>query len=183
MFSAKIISESYAPKDAIKALYKINQVLPDKYYVWFYLGLNHLNLKEPHTALNHFQRALDLRPNAQDIPSIYSYMGVCLKDMDRYKDALDVLRKGITFDFERTDIHNLMGFCWFKLKEHEKAIACFKKVVELDPSSAIDYANIASNYRELGNTSNAIKYYELALKLDPTIDFALINLLKLQSNT
>jgi ribosomal protein S12 methylthiotransferase accessory factor len=110
-------------------------------------------------------------------------MGVCLKDMDRYKEALDILQKGITFDFERTDIHNLMGFCWFKLKEHKKAIACFKKVVKLNPSSAIDYANIASNYRELGNISNAIKYYELALKLDPTIDFALINLLKLQSNT
>jgi ribosomal protein S12 methylthiotransferase accessory factor len=183
MFSAKIISESYAPKDAIKALAEINQLLPDKYYIRFYLGANHLQLEEPHTALDHFQRALDLRPNSQDIPSIYSYMGVCLKDMGRYKEALDVLQKGITFDSERTDIYNLMGFCWFKLKEHEKAIGCFKKVVELDPSSAIDYANIASNYRDLGNTSKAIKYYELAMKLDPTIDFALKNWLKLQANT
>lgn len=180
MFSAKIISETYAPKEAIEALTEINQMLPGKYYVWFYLGMSHLQLGNPLTALNHFQKALDLSPNAQDIASICSYMGICLKEMERYQEALTILEKGIAQDPERTDIHNLMGFCWFKLKAHEKAIACFEKVVALDPSSAIDYANIASNYRDLGMTAKAVKYYELALKLDPTIDFALQNLLKLQ---
>lgn len=181
MFSAKIISETNPPGKAIKALTEINQLLPGKYYIQFYLGMSHLQLEDPATALNHFQRALNTDPNPQDIPSIYSYTGVCLKDMGRYKEALSVLEKGAAIDPERTDIHNLMGFCLFMLKEHEKAIACFKKVVALDPSSAIDYANIASNYRDLGKISKAIKYYELALKLDPSIEFALQNLLKLQS--
>ena len=181
MFSTKIISETYTPKDAINALAEINQLLPNKYYVWFYLGMNHLQLEDPKTALDHFQHALDLTPNCQDIPSIYSYMGVCLKDMGHYQKALSILEKGLSFDPERTDIHNLVGFCWFRLKEHEKAIASFKKVVKLNPSSAIDYANIASNYRDMDKTSKAIKYYELALKLDPSIDFAYKNLLKLQS--
>ena len=35
-----------------------------------------------------------------------------------------------------------MGFCHFKLGEHRQAIAHFQKVIDLDPSSAIDYANI-----------------------------------------
>ena len=69
-----------------------------------------------------------------------------------------------------------MGFCFFKLKEHEKAIECFRKVLQLDPSSAIDYANIASNYRDLGDKEKAIQYYELALKLNPAIYFANENL-------
>jgi ribosomal protein S12 methylthiotransferase accessory factor len=73
-----------------------------------------------------------------------------------------------------------MGFCHFKLKEHEKAIECFQNVVRLDPSSAIDYANIASNYRDMGNKEEAIRYYRFALRLDPTIDFARDNLRKLQ---
>ena len=73
-----------------------------------------------------------------------------------------------------------MGFSHFKLKEHEKAIACFKKVLQLDPGSAIDYANIASNYRDMGKKEKAIKYYEMALAMDPAIDFARNNLDKLQ---
>ena len=65
-----------------------------------------------------------------------------------------------------------MGFSHFKLKEHEKAIACFEKVLQIDQGSAIDYANIASNYRDMGQKENAIKYYEVALAMDPAIEFA-----------
>lgn len=123
--------------------------------------------------------ALDLNPDPQDAPSIYSYMGVCLKDMGDYREALAVLKKGEALDRERTDIYNLMGFCWFMLKEHEEAIACFQKVIALNPSSAIDYANIASNYRDLGDRENAIAYYRMALDIDPGIEFARTNLEKL----
>jgi ribosomal protein S12 methylthiotransferase accessory factor len=66
----------------------------------------------------------------------------------------------------------LKGFCHFKLKEHERAIEDFKKVIELDSSSAIDYANIAVNYRQMGEKQKAIRYYQLALTLDDTIQFA-----------
>ncbi len=107
-------------------------------------------------------------------------MGVCLKDMGKYNEALQALKKGEEYDKERTDIYNLMGFCNFMLKNHEKAINCFKKVIKLDPSSAIDYANIASNYRDMGEKEKAIKYYIMALNIDPTIDFARDNLIKLQ---
>jgi ribosomal protein S12 methylthiotransferase accessory factor len=75
-----------------------------------------------------------------------------------------------------------MGFSHFKLKEHEEAISYFKKVLQLDPSSAIDYANIASNYRDMGQTEKAIQYYETALAMDPSIDFARDNLVKLRRN-
>ena len=74
-----------------------------------------------------------------------------------------------------------MGYCHFKLKEHERAIQCFQKVLRLDPSSAIDYANIASNYREMGEKENAIRYYRFALELDPSIDFARQSLATLEN--
>ncbi len=180
MFSAKLITENLRPETAIIELHKIERMLPGKYYINFYLGLCHLSLDDPQTAIDYFSRALDLGPAEQDIPSIYSYMGVCLKNMGEYRKALSILNKAITYDKERTDIYNLMGFSHFKLKEHEKAIACFQKVLDLNPSSAIDYANIASNYREMEETEKAIQYYEIALAMDPSIDFARESLAKLQ---
>ncbi|MDZ7697935.1 MAG: tetratricopeptide repeat protein [Deltaproteobacteria bacterium] len=89
------------------------------------------------------------------------------------------LKRERRLDNDRTDIYNLMGFCYFKLNKHEEAIAAFQKVLALDPGSAIDYANIASNYRDMGNTEMAIRYYQTALELDPGIDFARENLKKL----
>ncbi len=179
MFSCKLVVEKNPPEKAIRQLAEIDKSLPNTYYIQFYLGTCHLALENPEAAYRFFSRALSLNPDEQDIPSIYSYMGVCLKDMGDYAGALDVLKKGETYDQERTDIYNLMGFCYFMLKEHEKAIQCFKRVIALNPSSAIDYANIASNYRDMGDADNAIAYYQIALNIDPSIDFARTNLAKL----
>jgi ribosomal protein S12 methylthiotransferase accessory factor len=176
MFSAKHIAENRPPHEAVAKLEEIDRGLPGKYYVQFYLGSCLLALDQPHRALNHFKQALKLDPNAQDIPSIYSYMGVALKDMEQYQEALKVLKEGEKLDKERTDIYNLMGFCHFKLQEHEKAIENFKQVIQLNPASAIDYANIASNYRDMGEKEKAIRYYEMALTLDGSIEFARHNL-------
>ena len=92
--------------------------------------------------------------------------------MENYREALTVLRKADRLDSERTDTLNLMGVCHYKLSEHEAAIACFKRIIALDPSSAIDYANIAVNYRAVDDRAKAIEYFRLALALDPNIDFA-----------
>ncbi|MCD4788123.1 MAG: tetratricopeptide repeat protein, partial [Desulfobacterales bacterium] len=179
MFAAKHIANTYDPEIAVSKLQDIENMLPEKYYIKFYLGSCHLAMNDPETALPYFKKSLELEPADQDISSIYSYMGVCLKDMGEYRNAVSVLMKGEELDAERTDIYNSMGFCYFKLKEHERAIDCFKKVLRINPGSAIDYANIASNYREMGKPVEAIQYYETALSIDPGIDFAKDNLEKL----
>ena len=179
MFSAKLIAEAGNPIRAIKELENMDARLPGKYYVKFFIGKSYTSMNEPRKALNYFEEALALDPKDQDIPSICSYMGLSLKELERYGEAIETLKKAEAYDKERTDIYNLMGFCYFKLKEHKKAIECFKNVLRLNPGSAIDYANIASNYRDMGNREKAVQYYKLALELDPTIDFARENLQRL----
>jgi ribosomal protein S12 methylthiotransferase accessory factor len=181
LFSAKLIAESGNPLWAIQELEKMNQLLPRKYYIQFFLGTSHLALEEPATALPFFEKALALDPKEQDVPSIYSYMGQCLKDLGQYREAIAAVEKAEALDRERTDVYNLMGFCYYKLKEHEKAIDCFRRVLELNPASAIDYANIGSNYRDMGDSEKAVSFYRLALDLDPGIDFARENLKKLEA--
>jgi len=182
MFSAKLMAESGDPEWAVRELNRMDEMIPGKYYVKFFLGTCYLSLDEPSRALTFLEEALNLGPKEEDIPSIYSYMGVCLKDMSQYREAIAALEKGERHDSERTDIYNLMGFCYFKLKEHAKAIECFRKVLQLDPTSAIDYANIATNFRDMGNKDMAIRHYRFALELDPTIEFARENLKRLEGD-
>ncbi len=181
MFSAKLIAERGDPESALSELRKMDRLLPHKYYVKFFSGFSYIAGNKPAKGLACLQEALELGPKDEDIPSIYSYMGVCLKDLEQYGEAIEVLEKAVQYDDERTDVYNLLGFCHFKRKAHEKAIAAFMKVLELNPGSAIDYANIASNYRELGERDKAVEYYKLALELDETIDFARENLRKLEA--
>jgi ribosomal protein S12 methylthiotransferase accessory factor len=179
MIIAKIITETHTPDRAIELLQRFDDLLPNKYYLQFYMGQIHQNQEDYGTALVFLNKALDLEPPAEDLASVYTYLGVCHKEMGHYELARKVLEKGHQVDPERTDTLNLLGFCHYKLGRHEQAIACFEKLIALDPSSAIDYANIASNYRAMGKKSEAIEYYQLALTLDAGIEFAREHLLQL----
>ncbi len=172
MIVSKIITETYPPGLAVDALKAFDAKLSNKYYTQFYLGQIHLNQGNLEAAVEHLTCAAELEPPAEDLASIYTYLGICYKESEQFQTALSALEKADDIDSERTDTLNLMGFCHFKLQEHDRAIDCFEKLIALDPSSAIDYANIASNYRAMGKRSKAIEYYQLALKLDDSIEFA-----------
>lgn len=180
LFAAKLMAELVEdPLESNRHLLNMQKLLPDAYYIEFYLGRNLFNLGRQDEALTHFNNALDMNPSAEDLPYIYSYIGNCLKDLEKFREAIAVLEKGAAADNTRPDIHNLLGFCHFKLGEYEEAVSHFTKTVELNPASAIDYANLGVNYRRLEKNDEAIKYFELALSLDPSIDFARDNLSQL----
>ncbi|MFW6271604.1 MAG: YcaO-like family protein [Desulfosalsimonas sp.] len=176
MFCAKLVEEKNEPEKAINELAEINRILTGKYYVEFYMGKARLESGQPGQAARHFEKALDLNPHPQDVVSIYSFIGQACKETGDYKKALEAVEKGLAYDDERSDLYNLAGFCQFKLKEHEAAIESFKQAVRLNPSSAIDYANLAVNYREAGDMETAVGCFRIALDLDPELDFARKNI-------
>ncbi len=176
MFAVKHLSEQLEPAAALARLSEVDSLLPGKYYVRFHMGLCRLKGGDPEGGLAHFREALTLDPDPAEAPTVYSYIGVALKELGRYEEALAFLRQGAGLDPERTDIHNLIGFCHFKLGEHAPAVAAFQRVVELDPSSAIDHANLGVNLQAMGEPEQAAACYRTALALDAGIEFARRNL-------
>ncbi|MBI5557081.1 MAG: YcaO-like family protein [Deltaproteobacteria bacterium] len=173
LFAAKLVAEKIAdPRTCRESLLAMQEVLPQAYYLEFYLGRNLMETGQIEEALHHLHRALTLRPEEEDIPYIYSYIGDGLKSIGRFDEAIAAIRQGLDHDEERPDMHNILGVCYFKLGQHDKAISHFHRAVELAPTSAIDYANLGVNYRKIGKTGEAAKYLELALSMDPSIEFA-----------
>lgn len=173
LFAARLAVDLIQDPEILDArLLELKELLPDAYYVEFYRGRNLYNMGMGQLALPFFEDALKMHPEEEDLPYIYSYLGLCLRDLEHYTEALAVLEKGLEYDEQRADIYNTMGVCCFKLGEFEQAIAKFKRAVELDPSSAMDYANIGVNSQRLGRIDDAKEYLTLALTLDPSLDFA-----------
>jgi ribosomal protein S12 methylthiotransferase accessory factor len=176
MFCVKHLSENLEPPEAFARLSDVDTLLPGKYFLRFHMGLCRLKGGDPEGGLDLFRQALGLQPDPEEAPTVYSYIGVALKELERYDEAQEALRRGAELDPERTDIHNLMGFCHFKRGEHVQAVAAFQRVLDLDPASAIDHANLGVNYQALGESDKAAACYRMALSLDPGIDFARRNL-------
>lgn len=173
LFAAKLLVERVTDSELLEEkLSQMEILLPSAYYLEFYRGRNFSEMGFPESALRHFDNALQMQPEAEDLPYIYSYMGKCLKDLGKHSEAIEVLYRGLAEDEERPDMHNTLGVCYFKTGEYEKAIGHFRRAVELNPASGIDYANLGVNYHRLGDNKSAAEFLTLALTLDPGLDFA-----------
>ncbi|MBT8345406.1 MAG: YcaO-like family protein [Desulfofustis sp.] len=173
LFAAKLLNELVEEPWLFEAkLQEMEQLLPESYYLSFYRGISDYNGGAPEEALASFDMALEQDPETEDLPYIYSYQGNCLKDLQRYDEAIEVLKRGCDEDDEREDLHNLLGFCYFKKEDYKTAISHFERAVHLNPASAMDYANLGVNHNRLGNSEEAIRFFTLALTLDPSIEFA-----------
>ena len=183
LFAAKLLVDLvHDPDELEQGLARMEEKLPEAYYLKFYRGRNLFQCGMPEPALDFFDQALALGPEGEDLPYIYSYKGNCLKDLARYDDAIEVLNQGLDVDEERPDIHNLMGVCFFKKDDYVQAIVHFKRAVELNPVSAMDYANLGVNYRRLDKNDEAIHFFTLAICLDSSIEFAREQLAELMAD-
>ncbi len=136
---------------------------------------------QPAIALPLFRKALSQSPDPRELASIHVHIASCHKELGEYEKALDALEEAERHNEELKEIYNLRGFCYYRLKKHHEAIEAFEKAIDLDPGSAIDYANIGSNLRELGHKQEAIRVYRIALELDPDIEFARESLARLEA--
>ncbi|MCL2790358.1 MAG: YcaO-like family protein [Desulfobulbus sp.] len=183
LFAAKLAAD-LLEGDALDAkLADMQKVLPDAYYLHFYRGRHLYEQGDAEAALICFTQAFFLHPALEDLPYLCSYRGSCLRDLGRYEEAIDVLAQGLRYDEERPDIHNALGVCCYKIGRHGQAVDHFRRAVELNPVSAIDYANLALNLERLGERKAAIANYEIALSQDVTIGFAAERLAALLAET
>jgi tetratricopeptide (TPR) repeat protein len=138
----------------------------------FYQGLCLLGKQQPEQGLPYLQQALSRGPSQEDLFHVLFYLAHTYKELEDFRQGLSYCGKAEAVDPKSQELWNLAGFCHFKLREYDEAIECFKKAIEIDPTSAIDYANIGSNLRDKGDAEGAIAMYQKALSLDPSIEFA-----------
>jgi len=140
--------------------------------ILLYQGLCDLGENQVESSLQRFTEAIDLGPEPEDLSRVLFYKGTALKELGRFEEAIQVLRKAVEADPEDIVNYNLLGFCYYKTEQHREAVRCFRRAIDIDPTSAMDHANLASNLRDLGKPEEALAMYEKALSLDPTIGFA-----------
>jgi ribosomal protein S12 methylthiotransferase accessory factor len=179
LFAAKLAAELLEPAQLEEKLNSMQQILPNAYYLEFYRGRNFYDQGVIEPALACFEQAMARKPRQEDIPYICSYMGSCLRDLGRFEEAVPILEQGLAHDEERPDIHNILGVCHFKAHRFEQAVHHFQRAVDLNPVSAIDYANLALNQEKTGRLDEAIANYQIALGMDSSITFAAENLSRL----
>ena len=75
------------------------------------------------------------------------------------------------YNFKETEL-NILGYQLLQVGLKKQAVEIFKLNVEQYPKSANVYDSLGEGCMTAGDNKNAIKYYEMSLKLDPNNDNA-----------
>jgi len=104
--------------------------------------------------------------------SIHSDLGVFFTDQGLLEDAHRELEKALIYHDDLSGIYNNWGYFYHKTKNYLKAIASFKKAIELSPQKYAYHNNLAFTFYEMGRKKEARESFQSSLAINqnqPTI--------------
>jgi len=111
-----------------------------------------------------FERSLKLNPindsSKVGLGTVYIYGGITMP-----MQGIKMVREVADRDSTNVYAQMTLGIASLMTDQKEKAIECFKKVASLQPENIEAVFRVASIYEQLGNKSEAIKWYTKLLPL------------------
>jgi tetratricopeptide (TPR) repeat protein len=101
------------------------------------------------------------------------YKALALKEKRKYKESIDILEEAFAYGYPRTqDSLGVLAFNYLNLSKYDIAIEVIDEALysEIGNSKYSLLFNKATCYKNLGDTGNAQKYYELAEKAKSNYD-------------
>lgn len=130
------------------------------------LALAYQRLDKFDLSLQHFRKAIDLKP---DFPDAYNNMGVLYSQRGDWDDALKCFSKAVSYVLYQTPhfAYRNMGLVYFKMKDYGRAIEFYKKALSVSPDYVDAYFDLAKTYEILGENEKAILTYDQIKKQAP----------------
>lgn len=141
---------------------------------WFNKGLKCFNQPDGIGAIRAFEAVVRIDPfyRHMDGDNPYFYLGKISEIEERFNDAIQFYSSALTLDPYDEESLIGRGSCYTVKKNHENAVADFKKVLAIPaqgrnaPLEHVLYA-IAENYRQQKDFPNALVWGKKALSQDP----------------
>ena len=128
-----LYAETGRYKDAVAALERALGLVPDDAATAFNLGFALQKLGRHDDAIARLQRAVELDPG---IDRAWYGLGVSLVNRERYREAIVKLTEAARLQPFNPYARYQLAAAWFKLGEHEKVQAEYRKVKGFDPKIA-----------------------------------------------
>ncbi len=176
---ARLASLAPEPAQAIALTRRYLETFPGRFETLFFAGYALERAGMARQALTLFRQALAANPDPDHLTSIHAHIGVCLKDLGDLDGAIRALTAATSLVNAQKESFQVLGQCYYMRKAYYRAIDAFGQAIQRDANSAIDHANMAACLRELGHRAEAIRLYEIALRLDPLLHAARVHLERL----
>jgi tetratricopeptide (TPR) repeat protein len=130
--------------------------------------------KEYDKAVKDYTKAIELEPKEADY---YYYRGQFYRHVKLdYEKAIIDYKMGAVLNPKDDIFYYCLAYSHEELKQYDKAIFNYSKVIELDPNGVSAYNNIAILYnKEFKDYDKALEYYDKAIEINLTYSIGYTN--------
>jgi len=115
-------------------------------------------------AVDHFYRALRIRPNS---PEVYNNLGNALRELNRIDEAVKSFRTALELRPDFAEAHYNLALLLAGQGKTDEAIAEYRQALRFRPDDVDTMSNLGFALAQKGDFDEAIGYYNKALELEP----------------
>lgn len=151
-------------KDALRALQKAAELLPDDAEAHNNLGLAWQDLGQFDNAVASYRRALKIDP---DHAEVWNNLGTALQDIGQLDAAVDSYRRALKIKPDYAEGYNNLGIAFQELRRQDDAVACYHRALKIKPDYEEAHRNLGVAFASLGQLDDAIASYRRAMEIKP----------------
>ena len=151
-------------KEALPALRKATELLPDDAEAHNNLALALKDLGQLDDAVASYRRALEINPN---LVEAHNNLGIVLKDLGQLESAVASCRRALEIKPDLAEAYSTLGYALHSLGKLDEALASYRRATEIKPDFAEGYSNLGTIFKDAGRLDEAIACYRRAVALDP----------------
>lgn len=151
-------------KDALRALQKAAEFLPDDAEAQNNYGLALQDIGQHESAVASYRRALTIDPKNAEV---HNNLGTALQDLGQLDAAVNSYRFALKLKPDYAEAYNNLGIAFQELRRHDDAVASYHRALEINPDYAEAHCNLGVALASLGQLDDAIACYRRALEIKP----------------
>ncbi|MGQ4912215.1 MAG: tetratricopeptide repeat protein [Candidatus Thorarchaeota archaeon] len=155
--SLRALGRSEAELECYK---KLSELVGAEWGVWLRKGDIELELGLFDSALNSFNRALELK---EDLTSAYVHKAIALTMLERFGEALKSAKKATKTDPRNIEAWLILGDVNIRAEKYKAAIKALERASDLDPTDASVQNTMGMICYKQGRLKDAVRYLRLAV--------------------
>jgi tetratricopeptide (TPR) repeat protein len=142
-------------------------------YKYYIQGWNDYNAKKYDSAIENYEKALELNPKYVDV---LNNLGLIYDKLENYQKAIFYYQNALEIKPDYAIAHYNTGLAYYKLKNYSKAIEFYKKAIELKPTYDKALYALGLVYYYQNNYPEAEYYYLKSVEVNPKYTYGYIGL-------
>lgn len=151
-------------KEALSAIQKAVELLPDDAVVHGNLGNVLRDLGKLDDAMTSYRRALEINPN---LAGVHSNLGNVLRDLGQTDDAVAYYRRALEISPDFAEAYNNLGAALQAQGKPDEAVESLRQALKINPDYAEAHSNLSVSLKALNLLGDSARSARRALEIKP----------------